>query len=140
VTRVLVDTNVVLDVLLDSSPHAGASMKIWAAVENSAVEGLLAPHTITTIHYLIRKHLGAAKALRTLAAILQVFDVAMVDSAVIGNALELSSPDFEDAATSAAAEAAACDFIVTRDPRGFRGSSVRVLTPEMAAAIFMERK
>jgi predicted nucleic acid-binding protein len=133
--RVLVDTNVVLDVLLDRAPHASASVGVWAAIEMGRAEGLLAAHAVTTIHYLIRKEQGVAGARRTVSKILRVFSVAMVDGAVIRDALQLPSPDFEDAVTASAARLAGCDLIVTRDPRGFFRSPVRVLTPEAAAPI-----
>jgi predicted nucleic acid-binding protein len=128
--RMLVDTNVVLDVLLDRQPHVAASAAVWAAIETGAATGFLAAHAITTIHYLVRKELGGAKAKRTISAILRVFDVAAIDRSVLDEALHLSSPDFEDSVTAAAAQLAGCDFIVTRDPKGFRGSPVRPLTPE----------
>ena len=128
--RILFDTNVVLDVLLDRRPHVEASAAAWAAVETGACEGMLAAHALTTIHYLIRKELGSAKARRIVSAILRVFGVAAVDGSVVQEALQLPLSDFEDAVTAAAALLAGCDYIVTRDPRGFRGSPVRPLTPE----------
>ena len=129
-SRILFDTNVVLDVLLDRQPHAAASAAVWSVVETGAVEGVLSAHTLTTIHYLVRKQLGEAKAGRTVAAILKVFGVAAIDGPVLGEALQLRFTDFEDAVTAAAAKSAGCDWIVTRDARGFRGSPVRALTPE----------
>ena len=126
----LVDTNVVLDVLLDRQPHVEGSAAIWAAIETGLAKGSLAAHAITTIHYLVRKELGTARAKRTVSSILRVFDVATVDGAVLQEALQLSLPDFEDSVTAAAAQLAGCDFIVTRDPKGFRGSPIRPLTPE----------
>jgi len=128
--RILFDTNVVLDVLLDRQPYVEASAAAWAAVETGVADGMLAAHAVTTIHYLVRKEKGNAKARRIVSAILRVFGVAAVDAAVLQEALELPWPDFEDAVTAAAARAAGCEFIVTRDPRGFRGSPVRSLTPE----------
>lgn len=133
--RVLVDTNVVLDVLLDRQPHVEGSAAVWAAIETGSCEGLLAAHAVTTIHYLIQKELGAAKAKRTLTAILKVFGVATVDGPVILDALDLILSDFEDAVTAAAAKLAGCDYIVTRDPKGFRGSPIRQLTPEAAVPL-----
>jgi len=135
--RVLVDANVVLDVLLDREPHAGHSSAVWAAIETGSAEGLLAAHAVTTIHYLIRKDQGIAKARRTLGAILRVFAVAAVDGTVVQAALRLPQPDFEDAVTSAAAQSAGCDLIVTRDPKGFRDSPVRALTPEAALPLLL---
>ena len=128
--RILFDTNVVLDVLLDRQPHVEASAAAWAAVETGISEGMLAAHAVTTIHYLVRKEMGNIKARRIVTAILRVFGVAAVDGAVVQEALQLPFSDFEDAVTAAAARLAGCECIVTRDPRGFRGSPVRSLTPE----------
>jgi predicted nucleic acid-binding protein len=128
--RLLFDINVVLDVLLDRKPFVKGSAAAWAAVETHTSEGLLAAHAVTTIHYLVRRELGATKARQIISAILGVFGVAAVDNAVVQEALRLSFADFEDAVTAAAARLAGCDYIVTRDPKGFRGSPVRPLTPE----------
>jgi predicted nucleic acid-binding protein len=128
--RILFDTNVVLDVLLDRQPYVEASAAAWAAVETGVCEGMLAAHAVTTIHYLVRKEMGNIKARRIVSAILRVFGVATVDSAVVQEALQLPFSDFEDAVTAAAARLAGCECIVTRDPKGFRGSPVRSLTPE----------
>ncbi|HEY6390542.1 MAG TPA: PIN domain-containing protein [Bryobacteraceae bacterium] len=128
--RILFDTNVVLDVLLDRQPYVEASAAAWAAVETGISEGMLAAHAVTAIHYLVRKEMGAVKATRVLSAILRVFGVAAVDSAVVQEALQSPLSDFEDAVTAAAARLAGCEYIVTRDPKGFRGSPVRSLTPE----------
>jgi predicted nucleic acid-binding protein len=137
--RILFDANVVLDVLLDRQPHIGASAAVWAAIETGRAEGMLAAHAVTTIHYLVRKELGTIKARRILSAILRVFGIAAVDAVVVQEALQLPFSDFEDAVTAAAARMAGCEYIVTRDPKGFRGSPVRPLTPE-AAMPLLERK
>src|SRR6266536_2326485 len=128
--RLLFDVNVVLDVLLDRKLHAEASAAAWAAVETGMAEGMLAAHAVTTIHYLVRKEAGTIKARRIISSILRVFRVAAVDGAVVQEALQLPFSDFEDAVTAAAARLAGCECIVTRDPKGFRGSAVRSLTPE----------
>src|SRR5579871_1050930 len=129
--RILFDINVVLDVLLDRNPHAAASAGAWAAIESGKAEGLLAAHSVTTIYYLIRKETKAAESRRMMAAILKVFGGAPVDATAVREALQLPCPDFEDGVTAMAAGHAGCDYIVTRDPRGFRGSPVQSLTPEM---------
>jgi predicted nucleic acid-binding protein len=66
--RILFDTNVVLDVLLDRQPYVEASAAVWAAVEAGASEGMLAAHAVTTIHYLLGKELSSAKARRIVSS------------------------------------------------------------------------
>lgn len=132
--RVLLDVNVVLDVLLDRRPFAEAASAVWAVAETGAAEGVLAAHALTTLHYLNSKAVGPRMARDTTEALLSVFDVAAVDKAVLADAVRLAWPDFEDAVTAAAARRSRCDVIVTRNPRDFRRSPVRVLPPSEAVA------
>jgi len=134
VKRLLLDVNVILDILLDRKPHVHASARVWTAIEKGTAEGLLAAHGLTTIHYLVQRDRGPALARRAVESILGVLNVAPVDAQVIRRALALSWADFEDAVAAAAAEAAKCDALVTRDPRGFPRSPILVLMPEAAAA------
>jgi len=133
-TRLLFDVNVVLDVLLDRAPFADASSAAWEAVERGRADGVLSAHAVTTIHYLNSRAVGARAARRTTDSLLDVFGVAPVDETVLRSALGLGWPDFEDAVTAAAARRARCHAIVTRDPKGFPRSPVRVVTPDEAVA------
>jgi len=128
--KVLADTNVILDVLLERQPHFGFSKALWAAIEAGAGKGLLAAHALTTVHCLVAQKYGKSPAVQTVEALVRVFAVATVDQSVVAEALKLPFTDFEDAVTAASARAAGCDFIATRDPKGFRGSPVRALRPE----------
>jgi predicted nucleic acid-binding protein len=134
VTRLLLDVNLILDVLLDRRPHVTQAARVWSAVELGRAEGLLSAHAVTTIHYLNRRAGHRRVAAETTAALLSVFNVAPVDETVLGEALALDWPDFEDAVTAAAARRAKCHAIVTRHTADFARSPVRVLTPEQAAA------
>ena len=133
-TRILLDVNLVLDVLLDRAPHAASASDVWSAIETGRAQGFLSAHAVTTVHYLNTRAVGAKTARETTDALLSVFEVAPVDEAVMRSALALSFPDFEDAVTAAAAQRSRCAAIVTRNPRDFRKSPVRVLTPVEAAA------
>ena len=130
------DVNVVLDALLARPPHADAAIKLWAAAEMRQIAGLVPAHGVTTLFYLFLRARGAASARRAVADLLAVFRVAAVDQAVLQRALALGWPDFEDAVCAAAAEAAGCNFIVTRDPAGFRGSPVPTVDPATALMLF----
>ena len=133
-TRLLLDVNVVLDVLLDRQPHVERAAELWAAVENGRAEGLLSAHAVTTLHYLNARSVGPKIARETTESLLSVFNVAAVDERVLASALALGWKDFEDAVTAAAARRAKCDVLVTRNPRDFRRSPVRVMTPPEAVA------
>ena len=133
--RILFDINVALDAALARPPHSEAATKIWAAVDARRITGLLPAHGVTTLYYVLARAKGAASARRAIAHLLTVFGVAPVNHAILQRALALGWPDFEDAVCAAAAQAAGCDFIVTRDRTGFPGSPVPLVDPATAIAL-----
>ena len=137
--RILVDVNVLLDAVLERAPHAEAAAKVWAAVETRRVTGLVPGHGVTTLFYLFSRIRGADSGRRAVAHLLTVFGVAPVSHATLQRALTLGWADFEDAVCAAAAEAAGCDLIVTRDPAGFPASPVQTVDPATALAL-LERE
>lgn len=134
--RLLLDLNVVLDVLLDRAPHVEAAAALWALAETRQVHCLVAAHAVTTLHYLAGRSRGQAFADRCVADLLSVFAVAPVDEAVVRRAAALGWPDFEDAVTAMAAEAADCAAIVTRDGR-FGRATLPALPPAAAVATIL---
>ena len=134
----LVDLNIVLDALLDRPPQGEAAARLWAAAERKRVGALVPAHGVTTLFYLVRQAKGAAAARRAVEAVLSAFGGAPADEAVLRRALSLGWADFEDAVCAAAAEAAGCDLIVTRDPGGFRGSPVAVVDAATALSLLEE--
>jgi predicted nucleic acid-binding protein len=126
VKRLLLDLNIVLDVVLDRAESASAA-RLWAALERGKGRGYIPAHGVTTIFYLVSRAQGPAFARRATDGILRTFAVAAVDEKVLKRALSLGWPDFEDAVCASAAEFCRCDAIVTRDPKGFVESPVRVV-------------
>lgn len=132
--QVLVDLNLILDVVLDRQPHAEIAARLWAALETGHGKGYLPAHGVTTVYYLVEKARGAAFARRAIGALLAAFGVAPVNEAVLRRAVALAWPDLEDAVCAAAAEAAGCDVIASRDPSGFPDPPVRVSDPTTVLA------
>ena len=58
--KILFDTNVILDLLLDRAPFSQAAGKLLSAVELGEVGGCVCATTMTTIHYLATKVVGAS--------------------------------------------------------------------------------
>ena len=131
----LFDTNVVLDLLLARQPFAATSAALIGHVERGELGGMLGATTITTLHYLARRAVGAAAADAHVARLLSLFEVAPVTRAVLGDALAASWPDFEDAVLHEAARHATADGIVTRDADGFARATLRVYAPDDLLAL-----
>ena len=78
-TRVLLDINVVLDVLADREPFADESAAVLRYVESRELTGLIAAHTLPTLHYLLSKHVSKAKAQTILTDLLHLVEIVPVD-------------------------------------------------------------
>ena len=137
--RVLFDTNVVLDVLLERQPFASDAIRLFAEIERGLLDGLLGATTLTTVHYLARKVLGEDGARDQLGVLLQLFEVAPVTRPVLEDALALPFGDFEDAVLHEAARHTGADGIVTRNPIDFAQATIAVYTPPELRVVLQER-
>jgi predicted nucleic acid-binding protein len=120
----------VLDVLLDREPFAAAAADLLSRVEVGEIEGYLCATTITTLHYLAAKAIGARQALLAVRQLLAVFEVAPVNRPVLAAALESRLGDFEDAVLHEAALQVSAQAIVTRNPKDFSRTILPTYSPE----------
>jgi predicted nucleic acid-binding protein len=128
--RVLFDSDVLLDVLAQRQPFVVASANVLNTVTQETVQGYVSGHAVTNIFYILRRQIGSQAARELLATLLQRIQVASVTDEVIRQALQSPIADFEDAVTSAAANAAGLEIIVTRNISDFTNSLVPAMLPE----------
>jgi predicted nucleic acid-binding protein len=126
--RVLLDTNVVLDVLLSREPWLDDAQALWLAADNGELSAYLSASSLTDIYYVARRLADVLRARHAVKLCLDAFEVLAVDRAALERAQQLTGPDFEDNVQIACAEAAVLDAIVTRDTAGYADSTVAVLS------------
>ncbi len=127
--KVLFDTNIILDVLLDRKPFSEHALYLMSKVERSEINGSLCATTVTTIHYLLSKYLDKEKAMDSIKSIMALFEVASVNRLVIENALKAKFTDFEDAVLHESARHAGAEYIITRNIKDFKKTKIPVFTP-----------
>ena len=133
--RVILDTNVVLDVLLERRPFSGPAATLFAMAERSAIEAFLCATTITTVDYLLNQSLSRAAAKKALHHLLELFEVAPVNRAVLEEALQSGMPDFEDAVLAFSGNLVGADAVVTRNSKDFRRAPIKALDPKQLISI-----
>lgn len=133
--KALFDTNIVLDVLLDREPHAEAAASLLGAVERGELPAILCATTLTTINYLVAKATNRRTADNCVGKLLELFDVAAVNRAVLHDALALGLRDYEDAVLHEAARHAGATLIVTRNAKDFRQGKLRCYNAEELLAL-----
>lgn len=127
--RILLDTNIVLDVLMNREPFVEDSRRLWEAADEGAFEACIASFSLPTIHYICRRHAGRAAADAALDACLEAFEVCALCREAILAARRMGGEDFEDDLQVACALADFVHGVVTRDRRGFTAAPIQVYTP-----------
>ena len=135
--RILFDTNVILDVLLDREPFSHSATRLMDKAETGVLTGYLSATTITTIYYLVAKTIGRKRAQNEVSKLLSLFEVAPVNRPVVEAALKSKLIDFEDAVLVEAARQVGADGIVTRNVRDFNRADMVIYTPaELAEGVW----
>ncbi|HDZ01732.1 MAG TPA: PIN domain-containing protein, partial [Nitrospirae bacterium] len=117
--KVLVDTNIVLDLLTDRLPFSKAARKIFATAEQWKMDLFITASSVTDIFYIVRKHTDRKKAEEILVQLLDIVKIIEVTGKDIKKALTLDFNDFEDALQARCAKKRKLDFIITRNKKDF---------------------
>jgi len=127
--RVFLDSNILLDVELERIPFSDTSSEamIWCTLH--AEETFISWHTFTNVYYILSKQASPPDARQYLRGLLEWVRIAPAREASLKSCFQYDG-DIEDILQFLCAQAAACDFIITRDPSGFKDSSVPALGPK----------
>lgn len=129
--NVFVDTDVIIDFLIDRQPHSGDSSQIFELAENQAIEIFTSALCLNNVHYIIRKVIGEKKAREVLTELLEMIEVQDVSKNDIIRALKSDLKDFEDAIQhSVAINVQSIKAIITRNTKDFRTSEIAVFSPD----------
>ena len=128
--RVLFDTNIILDVLLNRKEFVEYSANIVGMVESNQIEGYLSATTITTLDYLISKTKNKKQAKTEIIKLLAIFKIAEVNSKVIELSVNSEFDDFEDAVQYYSGECCGAESLVTRNTKDYKNANLPIYTPE----------
>ncbi len=125
-----IDTNVLLDVLLQRHPFLDASREVWRHVERQRITGIVSAVSFTNLYYLAEQAQGREAARVCLRRVLQLFRPVAVNERMLQTALDSGTADFEDAVQWQAALHGKADLFVTRNASDYRGlAGPEVLEP-----------
>ena len=132
----LIDTNIVLDVLLNRPESVKDSSMIWKLCETEQAKGYISTLTYANMMYVMRKQLTPDQIEDVYRKLNLIFEFADFSPAVLDRAVSMKWKVFEDAVQSATAEHIHADYIITRNLKDFTKSKVMAFTPsELLARI-----
>ena len=127
--KVLIDTNVILDVLYKRNGFYEDSLKIWKLCETRKIDGYISALSIPNIVYILRRELDPEKTLEVINNINLVFKIFDLKSEIIMQAAEKKTKDYEDALQMITAQKLKASFIVTRNIKDYVGSKIIAIKP-----------
>lgn len=129
--RLMIDTNIFLDVLAEREPFYANSKAVLELCENRKVYGFLSASSVTDIFYLIRRQLHSVDlAYKALGAVLDIAKVLTVTNDDVLKAYIQRASDFEDCLMAICAKANKCDALVTRNKKDFLSFGITLFSPE----------
>ena len=128
--RILLDTNVILDLFLDRAPFADDAAALWQAHERGQISAYTAAITPINLFYIARKLKDEQTARQAVVELLAVLPICLIDQGVLNSALSISFRDYEDAVQHAAASSAGLEAIVTRNANDYSAATLPIFTPK----------
>ncbi len=133
---IFLDTNVIIDFLADRRPFSLTAAEIFNASLSGNVKIYISAVSYNNIYYILRQSLSHNETLKLLVALAEMTEIVDVTKTVINKSLKSEFKDFEDAIQyNSALSISKLDFIVTRDSKDFKKSTLPVMNPQEAVGI-----
>lgn len=127
--KVLIDTNIILDVLCKRPEFYEDAVRIFKLCEVKKITGVVSALSIPNIVYIMRKELDAEKTKEILKNLSLIFTIADLRADDLKKAADMNFKDYEDAVQSACAARIKANYIVTRNIKDFTESKVTAIKP-----------
>jgi predicted nucleic acid-binding protein len=133
--HIFMDTNVVIDFLADRRPFSLDAAKLFdLAVDGKAIIYISAV-SYNNIYYILRQSLSNNATINLLEQLAEITEIVDLTNAIIRQSLKTNFKDYEDAIQYyCALSLPKIDFIVTRDTKDFKKSTLSVLAPAEAVS------
>lgn len=131
--KLLIDTNVILDVLLKREEFYKTAFEILKRANSSDYICYVSASAITDIYYISFKHFkNHQTVMEMLKNLFKIIKICAVDESDISSAINLGWKNFEDAVQYCSAYYNKLNYIVTRNKKDYTHCEIPVLTPEEA--------
>ena len=129
-TDIFIDTDVIIDFLIDREPHSREAAIIFTLIEQKKLKGFVSSLTFSNLYYVLRKIESHNKVIAKLDSISRLLTILKVDQQTIKNAISSGFTDFEDSIQYyCAQDFRKIDVIITRNIKDYKGSEISVMTP-----------
>ena len=127
--KVFVDSDVLIDVLLERYPHFESSQKILALIEKGIFEGFTSSLILANCFYIIESNFSSTRAVGAIQKIRSIFKILSFSDKEIGESLSSNISDFEDGIQYFVASNNNIGTIITRNVKDYKNLDCTTYTP-----------
>ena len=127
--KLYLDSDVLLDLLLDREPFSDDIATLIEESINSEIKLCTSPISITNIHYIIGRIENKSKADLKTKKILEIVRLENIGQTTIDRASNSKFKDFEDSVQNFCAVESGHEIIITRNTKDYKESELSILTP-----------
>ncbi|MBM3702478.1 MAG: PIN domain-containing protein [Actinobacteria bacterium] len=127
--RVLLDTNLFLDVILERDEYYKDSSKIWSLISDKRLAGYISAISINNLYYILKRIIELKFVEKIIDQILDEFEIIPLTKEILKQARSIKNKDYEDSIQYFSAINSTCDFIITRDKNDFPHIGIRIISP-----------
>ena len=129
--RIFIDTNILLDLLLERAPWAKDAAILFSMADRKEIELLCCSLSFSTAVYLMQRFKYTRKEIVSkLTIVKSICTVTTVSDSVIDRMLQSDFANLEDAIQYYSALAFGAETIITRNPKDFATSSIPITIPK----------
>ena len=129
-SRIFLDTNVILDLLGERVPFFDSIAKVATLADQKKLTLIVSPLSFTTIDYILNKFESSESVLNKLRKFKIICELCVVNEETIDKALNSDFKDFEDAVQYFSALQSNSSIILTRNARDFKNSTIPIMTAD----------
>ena len=128
--RVFLDTNVMIDLIISRHPFHKGIAEIVKIAEKKELKLYTSSLSFVNTFYVASKNNTKELVIESLKKFRIICDVTIIDELNIDKSLLSDFEDFEDSVQYNSAIYHDCEYIITRDKKGFKNSKITVMTPD----------
>ena len=133
---IFIDTNVIIDFFANRKPFSIEAALLFNYSFNKKINIYISAVSYNNIYYILRQSCSHTETIKMLTELNEWTDTVDVSKDIINKSLKSNFKDIEDAIQyNCAKSLKKIDFIVTRDTKDFKTSSIPILTPNEAVTV-----
>lgn len=129
-TNLFIDTDVIIDFLIDRKPYSREAAIIFTLIDRKKLKGYASSLTFSNLYYVLHKIEPHKKVISKLDSISNLLTILKVDEQMIRDAIDSGFSDFEDSIQYfCALDCKKIEVIITRNTRDYKNSDLTVMSP-----------